>query len=674
MYTLCGDIEQNPGPAEENKDRASDNTNTSNNSNNPTFYYQNIRSLKNKMDTYHSELNVHLINNTFDFVAFTETWLNSTVLDSELYCDGFTIHRRDRNDGRRGGGVLFLASNQYKSRRLEHLEKPNIEILWVEIKLSKTKRVLVAIIYRPPNSGRDVMLQLAQSVEDASAMYSRHHIVLIGDLNLSEITWTNDGSRTAPANSLGELFIDCFINGHNLFQCNVNPTCNNNVLDLILCNNSIDLISDISAGQNIFESDHSSISFILKISIQKHFSRDSRQLYCFKAVNNDDLLNAFNVIPFDLIHMCNDINNSVSLFYDLVDAALRDLVPIVRPKRKMPPWFDNKVRVALKNKEKCFGISKRLNTHESKHAFSVARKEFKVLMKLKYKSYMQSLSGNLKANPKRFWSWIKTKTKSSSYPSVMSHGHKVAETTNDKAALFNSYFHSVFRSGPSVTDEHQRLPEASVGILNAPIIQSEIVNSLLSSIQTHKASGCDNLSNHVLKHGFVAGRSCETNLATLLTTVYEAIDDRKQCDIIYTDFSKAFDLVPHNLLLFKLQRFGFHYDFISWFRSYLNGRFQRVVIEGISSEWLPIHSGVPQGSILGPLLFNLFVNDIPKLFTHSRCLMFADDVKLYKIIGSVEDADRLQVDLDKLCSWAALWESLVVVLEEILLFIFLLVE
>lgn len=127
-------------------------------------------------------------------------------------------------------------------------------------------------------------------------------------------------------------------------------------------------------------------------------------------------------------------------------------------------------------------------------------------------------------------------------------------------------------------------------------------------------------------------------------------------DVIFLDFSKAFDCISHPLLLFKLQHhYGLTGPLLNWFSDYLCGCKQRVLIEGKASEWDDVKSGVPQGSILGPFLFLLFINDLPSSVHFSDVALFADDCKLFREILSVRDCELLQDDLDALHEWSRKW-------------------
>ncbi|CAF4810088.1 unnamed protein product [Pieris macdunnoughi] len=125
------------------------------------------------------------------------------------------------------------------------------------------------------------------------------------------------------------------------------------------------------------------------------------------------------------------------------------------------------------------------------------------------------------------------------------------------------------------------------------------------------------------------------------------MDHGKQVDVIYTDYSKCFDRIDHSILLGKLWAVGIHGDLFCWFKSYIEKRSQAVVLQGFASRWINITSGVPQGSMLGPLLFILFVNDIQTCFLHSKILLYADDMKILKYISTKEDSSDLQEDLNR---------------------------
>ena len=135
----------------------------------------------------------------------------------------------------------------------------------------------------------------------------------------------------------------------------------------------------------------------------------------------------------------------------------------------------------------------------------------------------------------------------------------------------------------------------------------------------------------------------------------DALDKKKSTDVIILDFTKAFDTVPHRRLLYKLKHYGISDQLISWISSFLIGRSQRVILEGRTSSSVTVDSGVPQGTVLGPLLFLLYINDLPDRITSSTRL-FADDALVYRTITSPSDARELQEDLDRLTKWQHDWQ------------------
>ena len=173
---------------------------------------------------------------------------------------------------------------------------------------------------------------------------------------------------------------------------------------------------------------------------------------------------------------------------------------------------------------------------------------------------------------------------------------------------------------------------------------------------------CSNIMAHLdeykllsdRQHAFRKGHSCETQLTTVINDWAKILDNRGQVDTFILDFEKAFDTPPHELLKIKLFRYGIGGKTLKWIDSFLCFRQQRVVVNGVKSDWAPVLSGVPQGTVLGPLLFSLYINDISSDI-ESEIRLFADDCVCYREIKDEEDTMKLQRDIDRLGSWARKW-------------------
>ena len=159
------------------------------------------------------------------------------------------------------------------------------------------------------------------------------------------------------------------------------------------------------------------------------------------------------------------------------------------------------------------------------------------------------------------------------------------------------------------------------------------------------------------QHGFLKARSCLTNLLCFFEEITKWVDDGSPVDVIYLDFQKAFDKVPHQRLILKLKSHGMGNSIINWIEQWLTDRRQRVVIDGEVSSWKSVLSGVPQGSVLGPILFLVYINDLEEGVT-GKILKFADDTKLFTKTKEIGDKHNLQDDIDKLVKWSEKWQML----------------
>ena len=157
------------------------------------------------------------------------------------------------------------------------------------------------------------------------------------------------------------------------------------------------------------------------------------------------------------------------------------------------------------------------------------------------------------------------------------------------------------------------------------------------------------------QHGFVPNKACVTNLLETLDTITDAVNRGLSVDLILLDFAKAFDKVSHEKLILKLKEYGISEILVRWVREFLSNRKQRVVIGDNSSCWEDVISGVPQGSVLGPLLFTIFINDLPRNIK-STAKLYADDCKLIGVIKDQSDTISLQNDINRLQEWASTWQ------------------
>ena len=180
----------------------------------------------------------------------------------------------------------------------------------------------------------------------------------------------------------------------------------------------------------------------------------------------------------------------------------------------------------------------------------------------------------------------------------------------------------------------------------------KVMESIIRDILLEHLEGNRLINN--TQHGFRKGRSCISNLLMFLDEVTKAVDEGSAVDIAYFDFAKAFDVVPHGRLIKKVESCGITGPLLQWIRDWLNNRTQRVCINGFKSSWGRVSSGVPQGSVLGPILFLIFIDDIDT-GVENLLLKFADDTKLVGRIRGPEDIAKLQKDIDALVEWARTW-------------------
>ncbi|BHF74287.1 hypothetical protein SprV_0401737200 [Sparganum proliferum] len=203
----------------------------------------------------------------------------------------------------------------------------------------------------------------------------------------------------------------------------------------------------------------------------------------------------------------------------------------------------------------------------------------------------------------------------------------------------------IHKSGSRASANNYR--PVSLTSICCKVMERIIKRELMRFLEQHHL-----LSN--AQHGFLRGRSCLTNLLYCLEQWTRSIDEGNVVHVAYIDFKKAFDSVPHQLLLYKLSRIGVRGKLLKWIENFLIGRTQTVRLGGQQSAEVTVTSGVPQGSVLGPILFLIYIDDrIHDL--DCDIAMFADDIKLWTVIRNEDDEAKLQANLDRLEQWSGYW-------------------
>ena len=404
---------------------------------------------------------------------------------------------------------------------------------------------------------------------------------------------------------------------------------------------------------------------------------------------------------------------------------------------------DNQLKSAIKRKERLWHKYKKSGNNTVREEYNRCRNKVRYLSRKAIKAHEKTIVESVKVNPKKFWSYVKSKTKTTtSIPDLYADEGKerLVNSDHDKADVLGEFFTSVFIRDD--TDDLPHIDEQTINdkrFTNSIEITSDIVKKKLERLKIDKSQGPDGISARVLKEmseviceplaiifrtsvisaqlpeewksanitalfkkgdkkepsnyrpvsltcivckvlesivrenmikhmqvnnlfsdkqfGFIPQRSTVLQLLTVLDKWTETIDTGGYIDVAYCDFMKAFDKVSHRLLIHKLKMYGFGAEYVNWIQAFLSNRKQTVIINNDSSSLKDVTSGIPQGSVLGPLLFVAFINDLPdSLQNNSDVYLYADDTKIFRQIRCVEDCEKLQEDIHCMQKWSEKWK------------------
>ena len=661
-------------------------------------------------------LNSHLAQSKTDIVIINETWLKPSILDNEVIpTDKYKVFRLDRCDFTHpikdnGGGIMIGIRHDLDIESKLIPVKCRAEILGLELTDKRGRKTILATFYRVGELVRELGAENHSRVDQYLRNIRRRRkvdeLILIGDLNMPDTNWVNVTSNKDTE----KLFLDTF-NDLSLNQLIFEPThCKGNTLDLILTDKPEHILGIKVDNESGFGgSDHYPIYFNLKLNAKRKKSI-KRSIPNFKKADWDQINSKFANIEWDNLLPNDNIDEAWSAFKSQFSQVTDQHIPKIKIKDEYrEPWYDSEVH-ELENKKKWFH-KRWKNTKSDLHyvKFAECRKQCKNLVEKKMNDNFED-EENRNHITKKFWSYVKSKSKSHRIPEVVSYKNRIRSNPRDQCELFNKYFFDQF-SSPSAYDINIDYTNDHLYRIN---FEPDIIKTHLMNINPNKAQGPDLIHGRILKecastlayplsrlfklsyesgnipadwklanvvpvhkkgskseasnyrpisltslvmkinervicdellfrcshlidqrqHGFRASKSCCTQMVDFCDSLALSLNDNIRSDVIYFDFQKAFDSVNHDIILDKLKmQYRIDGSLLRYFVSYLKDRFQRVVINNEHSTILRVHSGVPQGSILGPTLFILFLNDITEgLSDGTDMAMYADDTKIWRRI------------------------------------------
>ena len=702
--------------------------------------YTNADQLLNKIE----DLKVAISGSDIDIIMITEVIpkaqkkpIPKCILNVEGYNLFLNFDCTQENLGESGiRGVAIYIKNTIESEEVK-LCNVHKDHLWIEVKLKGNDKLLCGCIYRSPakDKAMETTKQINQIFHSLNSI-NFSHLLICGDFNYPEIDWDTEYVNVESIKLFLQTIQSNFLHQHvckpTRFRSGQEPS----LLDLILTNEE-GMINDLNHYPGIGDSDHECLVFKLKCYVD--YSKEKPLKPLFDKADYNAIKNRLSCIDWDTKFQ-GEFHEWYNRFITELEICVKNHVPSkARNNDKKKNIYLSRKATKLKNrKRRLWSKYKNTKSAYDEQRFKRAKNELRALTRLLRKTFEANIAKDIKTAPKKFWSYVKSRTKiKDTIPSLMRPDGTRAITSKEKANTLNEYFSSVFIKEDvtnlpekvSITDkvlENFTIDEETVlkklkdlnpnktpgpdgwhpvflkniadviykpltkifqksldggqlpsEWLNAcitalhkkgekgdpgnyrPVSMTSIICKLMESIVRDKLVSfmTENELFSIYQHGFVPERNCMTNLLACMEEWCKIIEEGDQIDVIYTDFAKAFDSVPHERLLVKLKSLGIKGKVLNWIKGFLSNRKQQVRVENDYSGWKFVISGIPQGSVLGPILFVIFINDLPDV-TNSTCQLFADDAKLFRGVHLRDSSGNynLQEDINSLTNWSHKWK------------------
>lgn len=707
LILMCGDIESCPGP---------------------TYNMPQLESLvKNRgMNLFHlnvqgllsSHIHISRILQNFpkiNLLTLSETHLKSNDTNGILEIWGFNFVSRHRENGP-GGGVAAYISENIAWERKENLEHNEIECLWLEIIVEKSKNFLVCIFYRPPDGSRyrsknfddhfTEMLSFATSTDK--------EIILLGDANVDYL------KRNVNCSFKDSLTV------HGFTQTIKNATritqSTSSLIDII-ATNMTSVIKETTVIPITF-SDHDMVGCVRKLN---HVKFKPKQVNCrdYRKYNKDALCQDLESQDWASVFSTNDTLSAWEGLKSILTSTFDHHAPIIEKhiRGKPSPWLTSELKSFMNDRDNLLKIARKSNKVDDFEKYKHKRNKVNLLIKKAKSTYHQNLLNENASDPDNFWKSIKSiykvKSDEKQQHQFFQFDGRKTNNSNDIANGFCKFFSTIVsrmkhKSIPLMNfiwRKQKKLVSRTNKRFQFKFVSPSEIEKLLKSLKRKKSTGIDNIPANLLKDtasvisaslahvinlslrsgviprdwkiartlplyksgtkssfdnyrpiailpvlskiaervvhtqfmnfletnnllsdrqfGFRKKRSTETASTIFVDDIRGKVDKGEMVGAVFVDLSKAFDTLSHAKLLTKLESYGVKGVELEWFTDYLFDRHICVSYHTSTSLLQPVTTGVPQGSILGPLLFVVFFNDVTDVVKKAKLIKYADDTVLY---------------------------------------------
>ncbi|XP_063596231.1 uncharacterized protein LOC134773084 [Penaeus indicus] len=589
----------------------------------------NVRGLRTNI----GELTHMALNISADIIVATETFLNAEVEPAFGKIRGYSQWQRRDRTGKNFGGVAVCYKENLQIQLLT-VDLPDwLEAIFMKVMLKSNESLLLCAHYRPQWQGRAPMDFLTENLDVLQARNNCQHLLIVGDLNHHLIQSAYEDLLTV----------------HGLTDYVDFPThILGRSLDPVISDLTEDFISCSSLG-NIGTSDHLAVVSHLCLAPAAD-ERRQRKTWIWNHANWPGMKAELQSQDWDVL-LVGNANNKASSIISLLTEMQEKYVPsrtyITEPGDQA--WFGYRCHQASKKKYRLWQRYKANPTRHNKHLYKNACKEMTATCKWARNSWQEDTKRRLSilgAGSKEWWSLVKEhqgETREPTMPPLTKPDGTTASSNREKANLLGS----MFSCKMTVPDANRAPPEIP------SMCAAELSQPLSSIFQSCIEESC---WPTIWKEARIP-RSTADLLLLLSKNWQDALDAGQDTLVIALDIAGAFDRVWHRGLLAKLQARGISSNLLRLFDNYLTGRTLKVVIGGQSSEKYPVEASVPQGSVLGPILWNIFIDDM--LREHPEINAYADDCTL-SISYQREDHDAVATNMNSklqaIYEWGSQWQ------------------